>query len=99
MLVAASIPILPYERRRSPIGAMCRSTLNRIVAHLSQAGAHVTRDSDAYEDAMDGGPPPSSHPTRQGRSSTHEVGESCLRQVECPPWMDMLKGEFTMLID
>ncbi|KAB1213524.1 hypothetical protein CJ030_MR5G003406 [Morella rubra] len=79
MLLAAGIPILPDEKIRSPIGPLCRSTFSHSVAHLPQDGAHVNGDVDADEDAMDSGPPPHSHPTRRGRSSTYEVGQSSSR--------------------
>ncbi|KAB1209983.1 hypothetical protein CJ030_MR6G020127 [Morella rubra] len=47
------------------------------------------------EDAMDGGPPLRSQPTRRGRSSTYEVGQSSSSQVEHPPWKNMLVDEIT----
>ncbi|KAB1206159.1 hypothetical protein CJ030_MR7G014304 [Morella rubra] len=92
MLVAAGVPILPDEKIRSPIGPICRSTFSRSAAHLPQAGAHVNGDVDADEDAMDGGPPPRSHPTRRGGRSTYEVGQSSSSQVEHPPWMEHAIG-------
>ncbi|KAB1199530.1 hypothetical protein CJ030_MR0G021699 [Morella rubra] len=99
MLVAAGVPILPDEKIRCPIGPICRSTFSRSAAHLGQAGAHVAGDVGADEDTMDGGPPPRSQPTRRGRSSTYEVGQSSSSQVERPPWMNMLLEEITTRMD
>ncbi|KAB1226966.1 hypothetical protein CJ030_MR1G002511 [Morella rubra] len=99
MLVATGVPILPNEKIRTPIGPLSHTTFSRSVTYLPHAGAHVTGDVDPYEDTMDGGPPPRSHPTRRGGRSTYEVGQSFLSQVERPPWMDMLLDEFTMRMD
>ncbi|KAB1212394.1 hypothetical protein CJ030_MR5G020699 [Morella rubra] len=99
MLVAAGVPILPDGKIRCPIGPICHSTFSPSAAHLGQAGAHVAGDVGADEDTMDGGPPPRSQPTRRGRSSTYEVGQSSSSQVERPPWMNMLLEEITTRMD
>ncbi|KAB1206057.1 hypothetical protein CJ030_MR7G009286 [Morella rubra] len=59
---SCSVPILPDEKIRSPIGPLCHSTFSRSAAHLPLAGAHVTGDVDPDEVSMDGRPPPHSHP-------------------------------------
>ncbi|KAB1215761.1 hypothetical protein CJ030_MR4G003023 [Morella rubra] len=84
---------------QTPIGPICRSTFSRNATHLAQGGAHVAGDVNADEDAMDGRPPPRSLPTRRGRSSTYEVGQSSSSQVERPPWMNMLLEEITVRMD
>lgn len=99
MLVATGIPIAPNERMRRQMGPTSRSMLSCSVAHFPQEKAQVGGDSNVEKDNMDGGSPPSNHPTQRGRPSTHEVGESSLRRGGCPPWMNILLREIEVMID